>query len=227
MLRLNFKPNPARDESSFAIFECLLRGSGVLKISPQYWSGQCSYLPSCFSLFLSLCLCTVCQDPINSHSSRGERRRSAATLEEARKTDTTNSGSSRLAIADRRRANRPFLVFYETRHVNTWATDDGQDTKQSFLMKYWLFNLFSRSLDSSYIVNNLINSSHSDKVPTGMFLTAGALRDGFVMKRALRALTASFKGQLGWWLSTESCWWSDAVKWHRTREVDVCFVFQS
>lgn len=36
-------------------------------------------LPACLSLSLSLCLYTVCQDPINSHSNRGERRRSAAT----------------------------------------------------------------------------------------------------------------------------------------------------
>ena len=59
------------------------------------WALQL-YLPGCLSLSLSLCLYTVCQDPINSHSSRGERRRSSAILEElARQTDgdTENTGN--------------------------------------------------------------------------------------------------------------------------------------
>lgn len=97
LLWLNFRPNPVCYQCSGTMSGCLLSGSGVSKNRVFFfilfffrvWSKRRGvewalqlYLPGCLSLSLSLCLYTVCQDPINSHSSRGERRRSAATLEE-------------------------------------------------------------------------------------------------------------------------------------------------
>lgn len=95
LLWLNFRPNPVCYQCSGTMSGCLLSGSGVSKTlffffsscleqeegNKVEWALQL-YLPGCLSLPLSLCLYTVCQDPINSHSSRGERRRSAATLKQ-------------------------------------------------------------------------------------------------------------------------------------------------
>lgn len=95
---LNFRLNPVCYQCSGTMSGCLLGGSGVSMNRIFFfffffmsgarggeWSGVgtaaiSAWLP--LSLSLSLCLYTVCQDPINSHSSRGERRRSAATLKE-------------------------------------------------------------------------------------------------------------------------------------------------
>lgn len=96
LLWLNFRPNPVCYQCSGSMSGCLLSGSGVSKNRVFFFSFSCleeeqgsevewvlqPYLPGCPSLSLSLCLYTLCQDPINSHSSRGETRRSAATLKE-------------------------------------------------------------------------------------------------------------------------------------------------
>lgn len=103
LLWLNFRPNPVCYQCSGTMSGCLLSGSRVAKnrrkkqfffyptppsleqeegIGVEWALQLYSCLAASLSLSLSLCLYTVCQDPINSHSSRGERRRSAATLEE-------------------------------------------------------------------------------------------------------------------------------------------------
>lgn len=105
LLWLNFRPNPVCYQCSGTMSGCLHSRSGVSENSfffLRVWSKRRGvewalqlYLPGCLSLPLSLCLYTVCQDPINSHSSRGERRRSAATLEEPGSTNWWKHGKYR------------------------------------------------------------------------------------------------------------------------------------